>query len=298
MELQLLNRRVCDTLKLKVDTGAEGSILSLRTYRRMFPRNLNASGFPKSTEVTHRPVVTITAYKQHGAISLRWLPIDKAFSTIKSLICNTTTLAHFDSNKESVLLVDNSQEGLESVLMQDSQPIAFASKSLTDIESRYANIERERLAVVYACERFHTYLYGKPFVVQCDHKPLEMIQLKNIHAAPPRLQRMLLRLQNYGVTIKYQPRRTLLLADGLSRLLENRQDSPIQLDMRVNLVQFSQGRVKQLREETARDPALSPLTDVLVKLPKVLKPYWSDREEWSIDDGVFCLYMNFEFLLY
>ena len=69
VELQLPNRRV-------YDTGAEGNILSLRTYRRMFPRNLNASGYPKSTEVTHRPEVTLTAYnggeiKQHGTISLR-----------------------------------------------------------------------------------------------------------------------------------------------------------------------------------------------------------------------------------
>ena len=110
----------------------------------------------------------------------------------------------------------SSQKGLGPVVMQDSQPIAFAIKSLTDTESRYANIERELLAVVYACERFHTYLYGKPFVVQSDHKPLEKIQLKNLHTAPPRLQRMLLRLQDYGVTIKYQPGKTLLLADSLS----------------------------------------------------------------------------------
>ena len=94
--------------------------------------------------------------------------------------------------------------------------------------------------VVFACEHFHTDLYGKPFVVQSDHKPLEMIRLKNLHAGPPRLQRMLLRLQNYGVTIKYQPGKTLLLADGLSRLLEDGQHPPIQLDVRVNLVQFSQ----------------------------------------------------------
>ena len=61
VELLLPNRRVYDTLKLKVDSGAEGNI-SLRTYRRMFPRNLNASGYPKSTEVTQRPEVTLTAY--------------------------------------------------------------------------------------------------------------------------------------------------------------------------------------------------------------------------------------------
>ena len=62
--------------------------------------------------------------------------------------------------------------------------IAFASKSLSDCETRYANIEREMLAVVFVCERFHTYVYGTRFTVESDHKPLEMIILKDISAAP------------------------------------------------------------------------------------------------------------------
>ena len=173
----------------------------------------------------------------------------EALSTIIALIlCNTTILAYFDTNKDSVLQVDSSQTGLGAVLMQDSRPIAFARNSLTDTKSRYANIERERLAVAYACEPFHTYLYGKPSVVQFDQTPLEMIQIKNLHAAPPRLQRILLRSQNYDVTIRYLPHKTLLLADGRSRLVEDRPDPPVQLDVRVNLVQFSSDRFEQLRK--------------------------------------------------
>ena len=111
------------------------------------------------------------------------------------------TLAYFDTNKDSVLQVDNSHKGLGAGIVFDAPPIAFDSKSITDADSRYANIELELIAVFCACQRFHTYLYGKQFVMQSDQKPLEMIQLKNIHAAPQRLQRMLLRLQNY--TIRY-----------------------------------------------------------------------------------------------
>ena len=66
--------------------------------------------------------------------------------------------------------------------------IAFASKSLTDIESRYANIEREMLAVVFGTERFLTFLYGSKFVVESDHKPLAAIHIKNISQAQPHLQ--------------------------------------------------------------------------------------------------------------
>ena len=75
---------------------------------------------------------------------------------------------------------------------------------------------------------------------------------------------MLLRLHNYDVTIRYQPGKTLLLADGLSRLIEDRPDPQIQLNVRVISVQFSSERVKQLREETARGPVLAPLRDILV----------------------------------
>ena len=73
-----------------------------------------------------------------------------------------------------------SSRGLGAVLLQDNKPVAFASKSLTETECRYANIERELLAVVYSCERFHTYIYGSNFVVETDHKPLQVISLKNL----------------------------------------------------------------------------------------------------------------------
>ena len=109
-------------------------------------------------------------------------------------------------------------KGLGACLLQDNKPAAFASKALTSVEARYANIERELLAVVYGCERFHTYLYGRSFTVESDHKPLESIHLENLIAAPPRLQRMLLRLQTYNLVIRYRPGKEMTVADALSRL--------------------------------------------------------------------------------
>ena len=84
---------------------------------------------------------------------------------------------NFDPNKPTVLQVDASQEALGAVLTQEGKPVAFASKSLTDTEKRYANIERELLACVFGAERFHTYLLGKSFCIESDHKPLEMISV-------------------------------------------------------------------------------------------------------------------------
>ena len=112
--------------------------------------------------------------------------------------------------------VDASKNGLGAALIQQGEPIAFASKSLSDTEKRYANIKWELLAVVFTCEGFKTYLFGCEFIVESDHKPLEMIALKNLVAVPPRLQRMLLRLQTYDCTIKYRPGKEMLLADTLS----------------------------------------------------------------------------------
>ena len=120
---------------------------------------------------------------------------------------NTTPLRYYDRNLPVTVQADASLRGLGACLIQKhkgkDQPIAFASKSLMDVETRYANIEWELLAIVFACQRFSTYLLGRSFVAESDHKPLEMIAMKNLANVPPRLQKMLLELQRYDVTIKY-----------------------------------------------------------------------------------------------
>lgn len=140
-----------------------------------------------------------------------------AFENIKRSICREVSLTYFDSKKETVVQVDVSLRGFGSALVQEGKVVPFASRALTDTEKRYANIEREMLAVVVACEKLHSYLFGKKFTVESDHKPLEMIHLKNLTATPTRLQRMLLRL-GYDLTNKYKPGSEMLLVDPLSRL--------------------------------------------------------------------------------
>ena len=103
--------------------------------------------------------------------------------------------------KEVTVQADASQRGLGACLVQEGKPIAFASKSLTDTETRYANIERELLAIVFACQRFNTYMLGRQFTVESDHKPLEVIHQKSLVIAPPRIQHILLQLQRYDLTI-------------------------------------------------------------------------------------------------
>ena len=70
---------------------------------------------------------------------------------------------------------------------------------------------------MFAFNKFHHYTYGKEVAVESDHKPLEAITKKQLSAAAPRLQRMLLQLQHYSITLVYKPGKEMTLADTLSR---------------------------------------------------------------------------------
>ena len=217
-----------------------------------------------------------------------------AFESLKHLICSADNLAYFDPSKPAVLQADASQEALGVALTQEGRPIAFASKSLTDTEKRYANIERELLACVFGALRFHTYLYGKPFLIESDHRPLEMISRKNLTAAPARLQRMLLRLQRYDYQITYKPGKEMTLPDSLSRLPKGGQDAEIDLNVKVCFVQFSTQKLNELREATITDPTLNLLMKYIVNgfpekqrdIHSDVRCYWPFRDELSLENGI------------
>ena len=188
---------------------------------------------------------------------------------------------------------DASQRGLGACLLQEGQPIAYASKSLTDTETRYKNIERELLAIVFACQWFNTYVLGRPFTVESDHKPLEMKHQKSLASAPPRLQRMLLQLQRYDVTIRYRPGKEMLLADALSRC-PSRASGEIKLDMRVDYIAFSKTWIAKLKETTREDPILGTVYQLTQQgwphqrrhTPRMARVYWDFRDQLSIDEGL------------
>ena len=85
-------------------------------------------------------------------LGCRWIEShQKSLQTIKDVVCKEMQLSYFDPEK-LVIQVDASNRGLGAVLLQEGKPIVFASKSLTVTEQRYANIERELLAVVFGYE--------------------------------------------------------------------------------------------------------------------------------------------------
>ena len=95
--------------------------------------------------------------------------------------------------------------------------IAYGSKTLTDVETRYANIECEILGEVGGLEKFNYFTYGWPVTVLTDHKPLIAILKKSLVNAPPRLQQLLLRLNNNNIELKWIPGKEMIFSDHLSR---------------------------------------------------------------------------------
>ena len=127
-----------------------------------------------------------------------------AFDQLKSDLSKAETLAYFDPEAETRIVVDASPVGLGAVLTQvqkgKSRVIHYASRSLSDVERRYSQTEKEALACVWACERFHLYVYGIEFILETDHKPLEFIYSKRSKPSA-RIERWVLRLQSYRFKI-------------------------------------------------------------------------------------------------
>ena len=106
-----------------------------------------------------------------------------------------STSCYFNESKDTQIQTDASLKGLGAWLMQDDHPVSFASKILITAERNYSNIEM--LGVVFSLGRFHHYTYERLMNVITDHKPLEAISKKSLSNSPPRLQRILLKIQHY-----------------------------------------------------------------------------------------------------
>ena len=97
------------------------------------------------------------------------------FEAIKQVIMTLQVLAYFDKTKKHTIQCDASKKGLGTVLLQESKPVMYVSRALTETEQRYSNIERELLVIVFALERLNHYTFGRTITVQGDHQPLQSI---------------------------------------------------------------------------------------------------------------------------
>ena len=148
---------------------------------------------PRLAEVLE-PIQQLT----HKEVPWQWqYEHDAAFEKVKELVTQAPLLKYYNPEEELTVQCDASDKGLRAALIQNEQPIASASRALTEPETRYAQIEKEMLAVVFALQKFNQYIYGRPTTVQSGHKPLAAISNKPLRSAPKRLQGMLLKVQKY-----------------------------------------------------------------------------------------------------
>ena len=202
-------------------------------------------------------------------------PQQDAFQKLKQMLTNNTVLAHFDPSCPVGISCDASESGVGAVLFHrykdnSERPIANASKTLTDAQKRYPQIQKEALSIIFALKKYHQFLYGRPFILVTDHKPL-ISMFGPITATPMlaanRLARWSLMLSQYDYTIEYRSTKQHGNADALSRLPvgpdlsfdgeEGDNDVDTVCTIRVINSQLQPHSRNQLKDATNRDPVLS-----------------------------------------
>ena len=110
----------------------------------------------------------------------KWTPEhERAFIRVNNEVKKAAELTHFKRNKPLRIFCDASKQGLGAVLQQceenEWKPISYASRFLTELETKYSIHELELLAVVWSVEHFKNYVYGVPFGIVSDHKALQSV---------------------------------------------------------------------------------------------------------------------------
>ena len=226
---------------------------------------------------------------------------ERAFTEAKEKLAAAPVLAHYNPELPLRLAGDASSYGIGAVLSHvlpdgTEHPIAYASRTLTSSERNYAQLEKEGLLLVFGIKKFHSYLYGRKFLLYTDHKPLTTI-FGSKQGIPPlaaaRLQRWALILSAYDYSIEFKPTGRHANADGFSRLPIMSKDSTTTSEATI----FNMKQVEALPVTTATLRSATKYDRILCKVlrytktgwPSVLpmeclRPYWNHRNELSVED--------------
>ena len=230
---------------------------------------------------------------------------DFAFNNLKNQLCENSVLNYFDMNLKTAIICDASPVGLSAILAQYSgdinnlythpKIIAYSSRSLTPAESRYAQIEREALAVHFGCMKFEMYVIGSTFTVVTDHQPLVSLFNSPRRPGPFRVERIRLKLQGFIFKTVYKSGKWNP-SDYLSRHPEPTNSTnigdnkdTIQLECHhINHVTHDAITLSKIRHATLEDPILKRILNGLIlgKLDKKnpeFKPYMNHFTELSTD---------------
>ena len=227
-----------------------------------------------------------------------------AFKKVKNLIASDQVLTHYDPRLPVRLASDASPYGIGAVLSHvyptgEERPIAFASRTLTQAEKGYSQIDKEALAIIWAVKRFNIYLYGRQFELVTDHQPL--ISIFNPEKGIPtmtaaRLQRYALFLAGHDYTIMYKQTKEHANADSMSRLPLPCTEPPTAAVQDVDIFHASQVHAlpvtaQKVKKETRNDPLLAKVYNYALRgwpqhcTDDQLKPFATRKDELTLHDG-------------
>lgn len=178
-----------------------------------------------------------------------------AFQQLKNALCSEPVLKIFDSKADTELHTDASQEGYGAVLMQKCQqdeqyhPVYYLSKQTTDAEKRYHSYELEMLAIVYAFQKLHSYLFGLRVTVVTDCSAIKSTMDKR--DIVPRIARWVMRLQHYDYVVQHRAGVKMRHVDALSR----------------SILQIDNNFLSLIRERQKHDDRLAAIVKIVEKTP-------------------------------
>lgn len=289
--------KALQALKAPVNKKELQRLMGLFNYLRSFVPNMAELTFPLR-ELLKKNIV------------FQWLPIhQKILEQLKKLIAEAPVLANFDEAKTVTIQCDASQNGTGCCLMMDNQPMAFGSRSLTESEKRFAQVEKEMLGIVHAVQKFHFYIYGRSVRVLTDCKPLVGLMSKNVvNVASPRLQRMKVKLMKYDLKVEYLQGKLMFVADLLSRDYLNEIGPSGESDSFSNEIVHCVGLAKhvsmsdkiksRVKDELLKDVSLNKVMDYVKNgwpksknmVDEIAKVYYKMQSELSEDEGL--LFLN------
>lgn len=259
-------------------------ILGMINYLRSYIPKLSTLSAPLR-ELLKDNIVWVWTKKQADALN-----------NIKSVISSPPVLANFDEAKPIVIQTDSSQSGLGCCLLQKSRPVAYASRALTDAESRFSQIEKEFTAILWSCTKFHNFIYGREVTIHSDHKPLEALMRKGVaEVHSPRLQRIKVKLLKYNLNVCYKPGKEMYIADLLSRnyLLESTVDDKFITEV-IHSINVTKEKKAEFQQESERDSCIQKIIfyctqgwpSDISKVALEAQPYFQIRNDIYVFDGL------------